>query len=562
MGSLVLPDRIWPEWKMGGEFLEAHWERALNLDCKRSSHPIQVECPDSNKISSIFDAISYSKGASVLRMLMYVVGEEKFFKGVSLYLKKHLYGNAEMQDLWDGISAAVGKDVREMMESWTLRVGFPVVRVDEVGDGKIKLSQHRFLSTGDVKPDEDETVWWVPLEIKSVGPDGATVDHDAILSTRESTYSVKSDTFKLNGDIVGVYRVQYSPERLAKLGEQAASFSVADRLGLMSDAASIAAAGYSKTSGALNLAAALAKSERELLPYSRIATFLGSIAGAWWENDSVHDAINRLRIAIFRPVVDRMGYDYASSDTPEVRELRTLAISVCARAGDKDVIAALQERFNAFVGGKPMVPDLQESILRTAAQNGGEKEYEALLGVYNNPAVPAARVDAIRALGAVRDPKLLQRTVDMIGSDAVKDQDVYIFFVALGANRAAKRIGADYLMERWGELNKRFHASYGLKNAIAFAFGGLSSHEDLAKVEAFVKANGELRVWGGGSWAGGSKGQGRGGRRDVQRHALTPDTAKYDTIIDQAIEGIRARADWVKRDTDDVSGWLKENKYL
>lgn len=493
MGSLVLPERIWPEWKMAGEFLEGQWERALSLDCKRSSHAIQVECPDSNKISSIFDAISYSKGASVLRMLMSVVGEDKFFKGVSLYLNKHLYGNAEMQDLWDGIAAAVGKDVGEMMNAWTLRVGFPVIRVDEVGDGKIKLSQHRFLSTGDVKDNEDETVWWVPLEIKTVGDD-TRVDHDAILSTREATYSVASDVFKLNAETVGVYRVAYSPERLAKLGAQAASFSVADRVGLMSDASALAAAGYARTSGALNLASSLAMSEQDFLPFSRVSAFLASLAGAWWEHP-VRDQVDALRISIFRPVVERMGYAFSSSDTPEVRELRKLAISVCARAGDPDVIATLCAQFKRFMNGdeSAIVPDLQQITFRIAAAHGGEGEYDALLGVYDHPPVPTARIDAIWALGAVRAPALIQRTLDMIASDHVKDQDVYLFFMGLGASRYARHAGAEYLMSKWGELNKRFHASFGLRHAIAGAFGALSSKEDLARVEAFVMDNGESR---------------------------------------------------------------------
>lgn len=474
----------------GSEFLEAHWERALSLDAKRSSHPIQVECPDSNKIATIFDAISYSKGASVLRMLMSVVGEDKFFQGVAAYLNKHLYGNAEMQDLWDGISSAVGKDVGEMMNAWTMRVGFPVVRVEELGGLKIRLSQHRFLSTGDVKDDEDETTWWVPLEVKSVGKDGAQVDHSAVLSAREAEYTVPNDTFKLNAETVGVYRVAYTPERLIKLGSQAASFSAADRLGLMSDASALAQAGYTPSSGTLALAASLAKSEKEYLPLSRISAFLSALAGAWWEHP-LRETIDKLRIEIFKPVVERMGYEFAASDEPEVRELRKLAISVCARAGDPDVISALQEQF-ASKGGDT-VPDLRQITFRTVAAHGSEKEYAAVLGVYEHPPVPMARVDAIWALTAARDPALVQRTLDMIPGDCVKDQDVYLFFMGLAANPTARRTGAQYLMDRWDELNKRFHASYGLRNAIAGAFGALSSRKDLEKVEGFVKDNGGWR---------------------------------------------------------------------
>jgi aminopeptidase 2 len=42
-------------------------------------------------------------------MLSEYLGEERFLKGVSVYLKEHLYGNTVTSDLWDGISAASGK---------------------------------------------------------------------------------------------------------------------------------------------------------------------------------------------------------------------------------------------------------------------------------------------------------------------------------------------------------------------------------------------------------------------------------------------------------------------
>ena len=59
---------------------------------------------------------------------------------------------------------------------------------------------------------------------------------------------------------------QYSAERLAKLGEQAAAidspFSLADRIGLVSDALALAKAGYTPVSSALGLISAL-RGEKE-----------------------------------------------------------------------------------------------------------------------------------------------------------------------------------------------------------------------------------------------------------------------------------------------------------
>lgn len=39
-------------------------------------------------------------------MLSVYVGEDKFLKGVSIYLKKHLYANSVAEDLWAGIQEA------------------------------------------------------------------------------------------------------------------------------------------------------------------------------------------------------------------------------------------------------------------------------------------------------------------------------------------------------------------------------------------------------------------------------------------------------------------------
>jgi aminopeptidase 2 len=364
------------------------------------------------------------------------VGEDKFLKGVSIYLKKHLYGNAETKDLWDGVSEASGLDVAKIMANWTLKVGVPVITVDELGDGKIKVTQNRFLSTGDVKPAEDETIWWVPLEVKTIGGGQSKVDHKAVLSERSMTYDVgKAGAFKLNAETVGVYRVAYSPERLTKLGQEASSFSVEDRVGLVSDATTLARAGYSKTSGSLNLVKALGSTETEFLPWSQIATALSKLAGAWWEEpEEVRKAIDKLRIKLFRPLVDKLGYEHGPNDAPDVKELRELAVSTAAVAEDPEVLAELKKRFKPFLENNDdsqIPPDLQRSIYLNNTRHGGLAEYEKMLKAYNKPPNPSTKVDAMYALCATRQNDLIDRTFKMLDDGSVKDQDMYIFAVSV-----------------------------------------------------------------------------------------------------------------------------------
>lgn len=85
---------------------------ALALDALHSSHPIEVPVGHPSEIDEIFDDISYSKGASVIRMLHRYLGDADFRKGMSLYLNRFKYQNTQTEDLWSALGEASGKPVR------------------------------------------------------------------------------------------------------------------------------------------------------------------------------------------------------------------------------------------------------------------------------------------------------------------------------------------------------------------------------------------------------------------------------------------------------------------
>lgn len=86
--------------------------KALALDALNSSHPIEVPVGHPREIDEIFDDISYSKGASVIRMLHRYLGDADFRKGMSLYLNRHAYQNTQTEDLWTALAESSGKPVQ------------------------------------------------------------------------------------------------------------------------------------------------------------------------------------------------------------------------------------------------------------------------------------------------------------------------------------------------------------------------------------------------------------------------------------------------------------------
>ena len=129
---------------------------------------------------------------------------------------------------------------------------------------EIHIKQSRFLITGDVNPSEDETTWWVPLMLTKQSITAASGDVSA-LTTREVTLrGIDTSNFKLNDGQNGFYRVNYTAERLAKLGAVRKSLSVSDRVGLIADAAAMAISGLGSTTGLLSFLAELKDEESYL----------------------------------------------------------------------------------------------------------------------------------------------------------------------------------------------------------------------------------------------------------------------------------------------------------
>jgi puromycin-sensitive aminopeptidase len=163
-------DKIFPEYCIWEQFVKDYYFEALELDCLRNSHPIQVSVDHPSTISSIFDSISYDKGSSVIRMLNNYLGDDTFKKGMNLYLTRHQYDNAETQDLWAALGEASGKPVSKIMSTWTKQMGFPLItvnKVTQVGDEKVlSLSYDKYWSCPKLKAKGSDFKWIIPLTVR------------------------------------------------------------------------------------------------------------------------------------------------------------------------------------------------------------------------------------------------------------------------------------------------------------------------------------------------------------------------------------------------------------
>ncbi|MHA2068924.1 MAG: M1 family metallopeptidase, partial [Candidatus Thorarchaeota archaeon] len=92
-------DSVFPQWRVREDFLKNETFKAMDRDSLRNTHPIEVNIESPSEIEQIFDEISYSKGANILRMIEEYMGAEDFRKGLSNYLASYKFSNATGLDL-------------------------------------------------------------------------------------------------------------------------------------------------------------------------------------------------------------------------------------------------------------------------------------------------------------------------------------------------------------------------------------------------------------------------------------------------------------------------------
>ncbi|KAG7092748.1 hypothetical protein E1B28_009075 [Marasmius oreades] len=533
MGEVIVPDEIYPELKANTEFINRHLVPAMVLDAKLSSHPIEVSCPDPDLILQIFDVLSFSKAASVLRMLATYVGKEQFLRGVSIYLKNHLYGSTTTRDLWDGISEVTGLDITTLMDSWITKTGFPVLIVKEV-EGGIHVRQERLLETGLAEDQDNETIWNVPLSILTVQDDGTpSIDNSLVLDERERIYPLDtSRSYKLNAGTNGVYRVLYTEERVKKIASELSkpnsAFSVEDCLGLIADALALSKASLMKLSDALTLIGAM-RGEMEFYIWSCISAGLNDITSIWWEDAEIREKLKAFRRSLFSPLVKRLGYVYSSTDSPDVTQLRTCAIEQCALAGDISVVDELKSRFRYYMDygdDSRIPPDLQKATFIAAVTYGGHAEYRAVNKILDKPKTSSTRVSAIYALTSTRDVALIKEGLQFMLSGA-NDSDVPYFFLGFNGNGDARKPMIDFFQQNYDELYERFIHTYYFRLIIEYAFSGMTKASDL---------------------------------NDLVQFFDNKETTKYSMALAQSLDSIRGRIAFIERSSEDLEKWLAGRK--
>ncbi len=444
---------LMPEWGMWRDFV-ATLARPFALDALVSTHPISFQVENARQAAERFDAITYWKGAGVVRMIEGFLGADAFRDGVRSYLRRYAERNATADDFWRELGAASGRDVSTIANAWITEPGHPVVeiatRFDQRGV-RLAMSQRRFYADPEAAQHAEPQLWPVPLVIKCGGARGTREERVLLTAARDEVTIADARWIYPNGNGAGFYRFALDDAAIARLTDTlAAALGPEERLNLLGNQWVLTKAAIAGIGQFLALLEGYrAETDRAVL--EAIAERL-----AWLEihalEDAARPAFAALVEAIFRTPFEALGWDPAAGESSDERMKRAAVIAALGRlARTRAVLDEAPRRLGRYLDDRATLdPNLVPVVANLAARGGDGALYDRFLERKRASSQdPEEEERFLYALASFEDPALVRRTLDLAFTDDVRPQDRAFVLARLLGGRASRLAAWAFVRDNW-----------------------------------------------------------------------------------------------------------------
>ncbi|NXC51288.1 AMPE aminopeptidase, partial [Penelope pileata] len=528
-----------PDWQMLEQVLIDDVLPVMEDDSLLSSHPIVVDVSSPAEITSVFDVISYSKGASILRMLQDWITPELFQKGCQVYLKNHHFQNAKTQDFWEALEAASNKPVQEVMDTWTRQMGYPVL---EMGNDSV-FRQKRFLldpsADASSPPSDLGYKWNIPVKW---GLGNST--NYTLYNTSDSagiTITSSSNAFvNINPDHIGFYRVNYDSQNWATLStlllNNHETFSAADRAGILDDAFSLARAGLLNYSVPLELTRYLTN-ETDYLPWYRAIAAVTYIADMFEDDTNLYPRFQEYFRYLVKPIVNKLSWSDSGSHLD--RLLRASVLDFACSMNDAESLSNASQRFEGWLQGQTgkntkvlfhyssIDVNLRLLVYRYGMQNSGnETSWNYMFKTYQETSLAQEKEKLLYGLASVNNITLLDRYLKYVyNTSLIKSQDVFTVIRYISYNTYGKTMAWDWIRLNWEYLVGRFTINDRTLGRIVTITQNFNTELGLWQMENFFEKY--------------------------------PNAGAGESSRSQSIEQVKTNIEWLKENKEEIQAWLE-----
>lgn len=452
------------DWEVWNEFINDEMESSMFHDSLTTSHPISVNVKEPSEIIQLFDSISYSKGACMIRMLESYIGKKEFKRGIRTYLLKFQYKNATTHDLWDSFNKDL--KVEELMDFWIYNKGFPLVSVKDEGD-QLVLTQKEFSNNEGTS----DKIWQIPLLISWIGK------REEMILMNQRTIKIKkhSPIYKINSGVTGYYRTSYEIDSL--MGLLKSKLSVDDRLNLVNDICALCISRKTKIDTFLKIIH-LFKDETNKEILSSILGFLDYIRAIWNDNEKFISKINKISIELIKDKVYQIDIYDKEVKSKEITT-KSLLIGCALKIGDRKII---EELSNAFEKRKEVNPEFLGLVCISVV----DQKLNEIFELSRTSSVIDEKISALSSLALISDPGNL-----MLILNRYKEMDSYnsvFFFIELGNNLRNREMILNFMIGNFDEIRKFVKNDMIFSNILEEVLSTSSSEPMASKIIAFLRS--------------------------------------------------------------------------
>jgi puromycin-sensitive aminopeptidase len=329
------------------------------------------------------------------------------------------------------------------------------VRATAVGRNlQLRLRQERFFADQAAAGGHTQQLWPVPIVLKH-GNANVLGEERVLLDSVEKEVTLNNaQWFFPNGGASGFYRFTMDDTALAALAMNLQKVLAAhERLSLVDNQWALLRAGHVRLEQYLLLLAAFG-SEPDRAVIAMIADQLSWLA-LHVVTDETRPDFEKLVEQFYRPQWERLGWDPKPEESADERMTRAAVIGALggiARA--LDVRQAARQRFEAYAQDRRSLdPNLASVVVGLAARDGDAALYDRFLELKRAASRdPEEEQRFLLSLAAFEDPQLIQRTLDMGLSDAVRSQDRTFLLNGLLGRRAARETAWRFVRSHWPEI--------------------------------------------------------------------------------------------------------------
>ncbi|KII64919.1 Puromycin-sensitive aminopeptidase [Thelohanellus kitauei] len=422
----------------------ANWiiyAEGLELDSYSISHPVEVESQLPSYLMDIFDAITYSKGASLNNFMYHFVGHQHILNGLREYMSKFQFGSVSTDDLWGCLEKASNKPVSKLIGSFTRQPGYPLIHIEYETSSKdsskmiLRLRQERYLLNADKKGTPQ--TWVIPIDVDCIQQSNITKAHMLLeKKSGDLVVDIKKELkyVLLNPKRSGFFRVFYSERLYEMLLEHLSELDFEDRFGLLCDYYSFARSGLIGTDLYLDLVRLFSQIKEEdeeiwktiirslneihcLISFSPDYQFVGS-------------KFKELYLKILVPIFSKYQF---TADTFSYDESRMILVSTLMKPlihYDQELRDKLLSWFDEYAQKRiKMIPDFRRCMFQACYTS--QSYFEKLLKYFESVELSHERVEILEAACSASSPSIVAHLYEFSLSKLVKPQEGVIIYETL-----------------------------------------------------------------------------------------------------------------------------------